>query len=457
LPGRIAKNPLQATVIEDADLFAVHLLGISSYGEPTKMKEQKTTQIAHRIFTFFNKINNLNKLRNCPFLILICISAYEIAKIDLQVLFKIHHDYTSLFDNSWTLSSIFGSTIVGLLSDRCIGFSWRKPVVLIGMICALSTLLFFLGDSSLYHSPSAIKNSGSLSLVWFLFFIILNGLSGSYLGAARAFYLDNYQTSRLMLFIITIIFQCIPWAVLGLLLSLEIVSPLMLHFIAIAAMLLSFVAILSFVNDHRKPQFESKHPIIELKEVYRKYNHVLYWSILISFFILALSYQLMPYFGEYYFTESQAFSLMFLLGLGVAMGAAVALFVQTSTIKALKMGYFLSCLLFFSYAFLKWMAFSKSNQYFEQFFQYAIFGGFLWPMSIREFLLKSKFTEDGFILGFIESIQSLAEFLGAWLTSETFIKKEINPTLFFLLLLIAFILVSLDSIKRFMGKNNHQT
>lgn len=409
-------------------------------------------RIGQSAAAFFHKINNLNKFKNFPFLILISIAAYEIVKIDLQVIFKLHDDHIAIFDNSWTLSSILGSTIVGLLSDRCIGCSWRKPVVLIGMVCALITLLFFLIDPFLGHISFVAKSDNSINWKSLLFFIILNGISGSYLGAARAFYLDHYQTNRLILFIITIIFQCIPWAVLGLLLSIGLLSPSLLHYISIAVIILAIVSILFFVNDYRKPQFESKHPIVELKEVYHKYNHLVYWSILLAFIILELSYQLMPYFGEYSFSKSQEFSLMFLLGLGVAMGAALAPFVQTSTMKALKMGYLLGCLLFFSYAFLVWTDFASNNQYFEQFFQYAICGGFLWPMTVREFLLKSKFTEDGFILGLVESIQSLAEFLGAMLTSTMLIRKELNSNLFFILLLVALMLVSLESIRNWVRR-----
>ena len=399
---------------------------------------------AEKIIRFVNSINHINKSIHLPVLILLCISAYEIVKIDLQVLAKADPSITELLDNSWTFASIFGSTLIGLLSDRCVRFSWRKPIVLVGMLFSLTTLIVLI-----FLKPKATSIN--------LLFVVINGFSGTYIGAARAFFLDHYQTNRLISFCTTIIFQCIPWIIFGFLLSKEMITPNSLHYIAIAIIFLAFCCILFLVNDHRKSQEESKHFFTELKDLFIKYNHVRYWSIIGSFFLLATSYQLMPYFGEYTFGSSEEYYLIFILGIGVGLGAFLAPFSESSTMNALKMGYLIGCLLFFTYAFLDWMSIHTGNYYFPQFFQYAIIGGFLWAMSVREFLLKSKLTEDGFLLGFVESIQSLGEFIGSFLISRSFFEKRLNSSFFLWILLVAFALVCLESIIKYIRKKPQLT
>jgi len=127
------------------------------------------------ITSFFSKLNNINKGVHSPFVILIGISAFEIMKINFQIMFKENQGYTSIFDSTWVLSTVVGSSLLGLLSDRFIGFSWRKPIVLFGMISSLITTILFFNKS--------------LNWSVLLIIVIINGISGSYLGAARAFYL----------------------------------------------------------------------------------------------------------------------------------------------------------------------------------------------------------------------------------------------------------------------------
>ncbi len=395
-------------------------------------------KIAHNISNTFTKINLLNKSHHFPIIIILGIMAYETMKINFQILFKSEVEYVGFLDSSWTLASVFGSTLLGILSDRFIKCSLRKPIVLGGMLLALIICIFL--------------SSQSLNFSSFYLLIILSGISASYLGAIRAFYLDQYKKGRTLHLTITIVAQCIPWIVLGVLLSQDIINQLFLQIFSVGFMGISFLLILFFVNDYRLPQVESSHVAKEIKAVFKKYNHLEYWSIAITFFLLALSYQLMPYFGEYTLLPKGVFNLIFLLGIGIALGALFALITNASPMYGLKIGYSISCLYFFAHTFLRWCGLESAAFSWDEYLIYAIISGALWVFSIKPFILKSKFTEDGLILGIIESIQSFGEYLGSLVTTNVLIRKEMNSFLFLIIITIALIVISLENLRTFFEK-----
>lgn len=409
-----------------------------------RLNDNTTQNATFQISRFISKINHFGNVYNFPFVILLSIMAYEIMKINLQIIFRESHGHTSLFDNSWALSSVLGSTLLGFFSDRFSLFSWRKPICLIGIFCSLVTGIAFL-------HPALHDSENKFSI---LFFVLLNGLSGSYLGAARAFYLDQFRANKVLHFSITVIFQCIPWIVTGGLLAEQFISLNFLRIFSVILVAIAFFANVFFAYDKRKSQFESRHGGNEFKELSRKYNHIRYWSIILSFFILAISYHLMPYLGEYAFFNSTFYQEVFFLGLGVSAGVPIAfLFLKTSTLKALKFGYIICFLYFLLIGFFYWSGTINSEKTLKyQFLIFAILGGSLWILSLKEFLIKSKFTEDGLVLGLIESIQSLGEFVGAglssFLASSIISKKQINIKFFLFLLFFAFVVVSMESIFR---------
>lgn len=405
-------------------------------------------KIIHPISKFFSKVNHTGNSHSFPFVILLSIIAYEIMKINLQVIFKEFHGNASLFDNSWALSSVIGSILLGFFSDRFFRFSWRKPICLIGIFCSFITGIAFL-------HPVLHDSSNKIPI---LFFLLLNGLSGSYLGAARAFYLDQFHKNKVFHFAVTVVFQCIPWIIVGGLLAQKWINPGFLHYLAIGVGGIAFFANIFFAGDNRKPQFESRHGGDELKELAPKYNHVRGWSIILSFFILVISYHLMPYLGEYAFPQAAFYQEIFLLGLGVAAGVPFAfVFLKMPTIRALKIGYAICFLYFLGLGLLYWSGLINSEKTLKyQFLIFAVLGGTLWILSLKEFLIKSKLTENGLVLGFIESIQSLGEFAGAGLStllsSSILLKKEINVKLFLILLAVAFTIVSFESILEYIKK-----
>lgn len=402
------------------------------------------------ISDFFAKVNRIGYAFNSPSVILLSIMAYEIMKINLQVIFKESHGSASLFDNSWALSSVIGSTVLGFLSDRFFQCSWRKPICLIGLICSFITGIAFLHPT--LHN--------SLNKFPVLFFVFFNGLCGSYLGAARAFYLDQLHNNKVFHFAITVIFQCIPWIFIGGLLTEQLISHNFLHYLSISVVGIAFFANVFCVADNRKPQFESRHIRSELKSLSHKYNNVRDWSIILSFFILAISYHLMPYLGEYAFPDAAFYEEIFLLGLGVGIGIPIAFaFLKIPTLRALKIGY-ASCFCYFLIlGFLYWRGLINHEMTLKyQFLIFAVFGGILWILSLKEFLIKSKLTEDGLVLGFIESVQSFGEFVGAslssLLSSSIILKKELNVKLFLFLLGMAFCIISTKSF--FKSKKKEQ-
>ena len=218
-----------------------------------------------------------------------------------------------------------------------------------------------------------------------------------------------------------------------------------------------FFLMFFLTTDKRKSQYESRHIGGELTKIFYKYNHIKDWSIISSFFLLAISYQLMPYLGEYTFSKSSYYQEFLILGLGVGIGASIALFIfkKTPILRALKISYAISFFYFLILGFVSWtnsIILKKNLDY--QFFIFAFMGGIIWIISVKEFLRKSKFTEDGFILGFIESVQSLGEFAGAglsaWLSYTVIIKKTIPIWPFLMLLIFAFWLVSLETILKLL-------
>lgn len=425
----------------------------------TKAKKQtKQNRIRHRIAQFCtlvgSKVNHINSNKNYPFVILLGIVAYELMKINFQIIFKEMHCSTELFDNSWILSSILGSLVIGLLSDRFIGFSWRKPIVLVGI-----TFSFFSGIAFLFPSVRDISHRFII-----MTFVLLNGFSGSYLGAIRAFYLDQFPKRKTPYFALTVIFQCISWIMIGGLLSGGVISIDSIKYIAPTITAIAFFLILFHANDNRESQYESRHTGIEVKEILYKYNRTKDWSIISSFFILAISYQLMPYLGEYTFSGSDYYQEFLILGLGVGIGVPIALliFKKTSIIRALKINYAISFSFFLIIGVLSLINLidlQKNLDY--QFFIFACLGGIIWIISVKEFLQKSTLEEDGLILGFIESVQSLGEFAGAalsgWLTHTIILTKGVPFWPFLVLMIVAFSLISLESIlKSLKYKSNNR-
>ncbi len=403
-------------------------------------------QTLRSLTEILSKINYVNQSRNYPFVILLSIISYEVAKINMQVIFKGAHG--SLFDDFWTLSSVIGSTLLGFFSDRFFRCSWRKPICLIGIFFSFVTGLAFLHPA--LHQPS---NKFPI-----LFFIFLNGFSASYLGAARAFYLDQFSKYKIFRFSITVVFQCIPWLVMGCLLAEQWITPAFLNYFSVVLIGIIFFSNVFFARDKRKPQFESRHGESELKKLSYKYNHIKYWSIILSFLILAASYHLMPYVGEYTFPLGAFYQEICLLGLGVGIGVPIAfIFIKTPTLHALKTGYAICVLYFLALGFFYWTGLidiEKTLKY--QFLIFAVLGGVLWILSLKDFLKKSKFIEDGLVLGFIESIQSLGEFTGAVLSTlisaSIAMKRQVNIKLFLILLSLAFAVVCLKSITKYIKK-----
>jgi len=82
-----------------------------------------------------------------------------------------------------------------------------------------------------------------------------------------------------------------------------------------------------------------------------------------------------------------------------------------------------------------------------QFFQYSIVGGIIWALIVQEFMLKSSFNEDGLILGFLESLSTLAEIAGSFLASSLLIRPIIVNNWFFLFLLLTATLLIHTSVK----------
>lgn len=387
---------------------------------------------------------NMHHLFTSPLVILLSIVAYEVMKINLQVIFKESADEVILFDNSWLLASVIGSTLLGFFSDRYFRISWRKPICLIGLFFSLITGVAFLHP--------ALHDFSNTYLI--LFFIILNGLSASYVGAARAFYLDQFKKDKLFHFAITVVFQCIPWVMLGWFLMEDMIDHTALHYFSIFFVAIIFLANYYLARDVRSPDSESRHGLKELRVLARKYNYLKEWSIVLSFFLLAVSYHLMPYLGAYTFLEEAFYREIFILGLGVGIGVPlVFLFIKIPTLKALQFGYALCFLYFVALAIINQYSLIDTEKTLKyQFLIFAILGGTLWILSIKEFLIKSSQNENGFVLGFIESIQSLGElvaaFLSTLLTVATIAKQTINLPIFLILLAPAFILVSLEGVLR---------
>ena len=86
----------------------------------------KQIKFSKKIVDLLSNLNNINKLKSLPIGILICISSYEIVKINLQIAFKDFSGETRLYDNLWTISTIFGATFIGFLSDSVSHFQ-RYP------------------------------------------------------------------------------------------------------------------------------------------------------------------------------------------------------------------------------------------------------------------------------------------------------------------------------------------
>lgn len=338
---------------------------------------------------FLTRINNKWALTHCFWLILTAIAAGEMNKVSVQAICELFPLYKAWLVGTWLFGAVLGSSGIGIMSDRFIGGSYRKSAVLFGILLTLVTLRLLCMPIPIY-------------LLYLTIF--LNGF-GSFIGAGRAFFLDNLSKNKLAAFTISVLVQCLVWGIGGAFLERQVVSELRFSNVSVLALTTSFLLCLFLVKDVRKSDSESRHFLEEIRSILRKFRTPPNLAISLSFCILVFAYQLLPYRGELTSDKIANFALMSRLGWFVGGGAILGyLCKKFSTTWGLLIGY-LVCAAFFG-----GICFSGFNLYPNAVNFYALLGGgTLWVFTMKDFLNESKLTEDGLILGCVESLQSIAE------------------------------------------------
>ncbi len=371
--------------------------------------------------------------------ILLSITQFEVGKIYFQTLFKSHSAYTEIFDNLWLLSQLLGASLLGFLSDRYWKIPFRKPVAIFGVVFFLFSIL-------------ALKFLNIEKVSFLLFFILANGLFGSYLGVARAYFFDQCHKKRIQQFAITIIFQCIAWATIGFLLQANVLTyPKLGNFIAY---LFPLVLIgLFFTKNVQKPTEESLDKDVEIKNVKQKYFNKFFLLLIVSFFIMSFLYEAMPYYGEFTLSVFSMNSQILILGIGGVIGAAISmLFRKFNNLKLLRNTYLVTASLFCIFIIVGFYSPARENLFSMQFFFYSLIAAFLWVFTVKEFLTRASFNEDGLVMGFLESIDTLAELTAALMLSSIGIRSVVANNWFFAASLLAAFLIIHCVIKLYSGQ-----
>ena len=367
-------------------------------------------------------------------IILINIALFEVGKIYFQTLFKSQEQYTAILDNVWLISQFAGATGLGFLSDRFWKIPLRKPILIVSTILFYSTIFF-------------LKNFIVTSIPAFIFIVFINGFLGSYLGVARAFFFDQCHEKKIENFVMTVLFQCISWIILGFLLSYDFINFESIGSFLTFSMPLVILA-LFFTKNEQRETYEAKHGSIEMKKIRKKFLKNFFLLILVSFFIMEFLYQLMPYYGEYFLQKKDLNIEFMTLGIGVGLGVYLSIFLKTLPgIKWIRFIFVLGMILFITFTLNSFFSSNKQSLTNLQFFQYSIVGGIIWALIVQEFMLKSSFNEDGLILGFLESLSTLAEIAGSFLASSLLIRPIIVNNWFFLFLLLTATLLIHTSVK----------
>ena len=125
---------------------------------------------------------------------------------------------------------------------------------------------------------------------------------------------------------------------------------------------------------------------------------------------MEVTYQIIPYFGETHFNLQNLQKSFLFLGIGVVGGCLVHKLYKVSNIYKLINFVILGAFILF---FLEFLATYLTNKKYDipvnVYLLFAFLGGLYWPLIYAFFTEKAKKHEEGLILGFLESIQSLAE------------------------------------------------
>lgn len=382
-----------------------------------------------------------NLQRNLTTVIILCSIAFsESIKLNLLIFFNSLSGITESLNNFWLTGCFIGPIFLGWISDRFLKHSLRKPTAILSMLFSCITFLLII----------YLDNSNAI----YKFLALFNGLCGTYLGVARAFVLDQQsRENRLMAFILTIVFQCITWVVVG---NLFINKILTLDRLTVFnAVLFPVIILLSvfFTSDPRRCSEEAKSSLIELKLLFKKYGDFYHLGLLLSFLFLSLSYHLMPYLIDYVaISKSELlFKSFSILGIGVGIGAAFASFIKAPTKIALPLGYGMASLLLLGMSYLHWADYTTNNFFsWPTILLFSTIGGTLWVITLKDFLDRASLSEDGAIFGVFEAFQSAGEIMASlvisYLLPKILLKHHANSILL-VVVLLAFFAILIPKLK----------
>lgn len=362
--------------------------------------------------------------------ILVAIFGSELGKIYFQVLFKAYSNNTMMLDNVWLASQLVGATLLGFISDRFYKVPLRKPSIIFG------ATLFFVTIFLLW--VGFLKSIFLITLC-----VIVNGLFGSYLGVARAFFFDQSHKKQLHYFAVTVFFQVLAWAIFGYFLKSGQLTYSQIGTCLIYLLPCILIGLLFTKNQRVESDLsESKHGAIEISNVRHRFFNKFFLCMILLFFITDFLYETMPYFAEFKLPVYQMNLEYFLLGIGALIGAIISFVPRTHrTLNWLRGLYLILAVVFLIY-FLRNHNFAIAKRFAPiQFLIIAVFLTLAWVLVVKEFIVKTTFNEDGLILGFLESLSSFAEISASFLLSIQLTRQIVARNLFFsAFLIVAFIL-----------------
>ncbi|MCC5832534.1 MAG: MFS transporter [Chlamydiales bacterium] len=292
-----------------------------------------------------------------------------------------------LLGSVWVGLQVIFSVVFGIISDKYC----RKKTLAFTIICSVIALV-------------------ALKLNYFWIAIFIDGIFGNIIPVARATYCDIHTLSaRVPNIINTFIVLPIPYIVLSI--SHHIYADHLFTSV-LSFSVLSVVLVVFLLKDFRdKDRRKANFIILKIKSTH--FYKLKYLRVVLALLVWNSAWYIILYYNEQTMTELQLEkTFLLIVGLAFFVGTVVGRIYRFRVHLAITVSLLSSFLLLFT----DWIAFvvlaTPQIIPVSFFLQFTMLGGVGLPYIFSYFGEIAKIHEQGEVFGFLESIVSLAEFIG---------------------------------------------
>lgn len=317
-------------------------------------------------------------------IVLFCISAKEVSKLYFFLVFASLDKDAEFYAALWVGLMVFFATYTGYLTDRMA----KKTVLLVTLISSLISLVFL--------------ESG-----YYLLAVLINGIFCNVTVAARSAYCYLHSKRPIVRVIAeSYSVQAFPWVVLCIYASFYISYVRSISYIVLGlavTLVFGFLSVKKIHQSHALISFRGKLKMICGDRL----------RIFVAFFFSEVAYHLMQYYIDSHFEQRVVADSFALLGIGILSGMVMHLIVHFNpSLKNIFTVYAAMVFLFIS-GYISFAYFpSSALTNFSYYLPFAGISAFGLPLIYGGFTKNVKVEEKGFLLGCLESVLSIGEFLG---------------------------------------------